>query len=132
MKQYFLDTNIIIGYTAGNPEILELVRGLDGERVSNYVCLAELYEGVYRRRDPAQERKIVELFYESLNKIYNLDREIADAFGRIRANLRKRGQLPGDMDLLIAATCLVHGLILVTNNKKHFERVEGLEIYAPK
>lgn len=132
MKRYFLDTSIIIGYIAGKPEILELVRGLDGERVSNYICLAELYEGVYRRRDPAQERKVIKVFYESLNKVYNMDYETADTFGRIRADLRKRGQLPGDMDILIAATCLTHGLVLVTNNKKHFERIESLEIYTPK
>jgi tRNA(fMet)-specific endonuclease VapC len=34
----------------------------------------------------------------------------------------------GDMDLLIAATALQHGLTLLTNNRSHFERLEGLTI----
>jgi len=34
----------------------------------------------------------------------------------------------GDADLLIAASCLVHGYILVTNNKRDFENIEGLQL----
>lgn len=132
MKQYFLDTSIIIGYTHGKPDVLELVRNLDGELVSNFICLAELYEGVHHRRGADQVRDVIEVFFESLNRVYGLDRETADTFGRIRADLRKRGQLPGDLDLLIAATCLVHNLILVTNNRKHFSRVSGLEMHEPR
>ena len=34
----------------------------------------------------------------------------------------------GDLDLLIGATALRHDLKLLTNNRSHFERVEGLTI----
>lgn len=36
----------------------------------------------------------------------------------------------GDFDLLIAATCLRHGLTLCSNNRRHFEAVEGLQILS--
>ncbi len=42
--------------------------------------------------------------------------------------MRKRGQTTGDFDLLMAATALRHSLTLLTNNRKHFEIIAGLEI----
>ena len=46
----------------------------------------------------------------------------------IYARLHRAGQLIGDADTLIAATALVHGLTLVTNNTTHFQRVPGLTL----
>jgi tRNA(fMet)-specific endonuclease VapC len=42
--------------------------------------------------------------------------------------LRKEGRLIGDFDLLIASTCLHHDLILLTDNVREFERVEGIKL----
>jgi len=44
--------------------------------------------------------------------------------------LKARGALIGNGDLLIAGTALVHGLALMTRNREHFERVEGLAFDA--
>jgi tRNA(fMet)-specific endonuclease VapC len=44
------------------------------------------------------------------------------------SDLRKSGQLIPDVDILIAATALFHGLPLVTRNVRHFNRVPGLTI----
>ena len=52
--------------------------------------------------------------------------EIAVKAGRIYQELRKKNQLIDFRDIFIAATCLVHNLELVTLNKKHFERINGL------
>ena len=41
-------------------------------------------------------------------------------------DLHRRGELIGDADILIAATCLEHQCELVTNNASHFARIEGL------
>ena len=60
--------------------------------------------------------------------VIGLDEEICRRFGFLRGSLRKRGRLAGDFDLLIAASALRHGLTLLTNNRKHFEPVEGLQI----
>ncbi len=53
---------------------------------------------------------------------------VAERFGAIKADLAKSGQIIGDFDILIAATALGHGCKLVTNNQKHYERVEGLQM----
>ncbi|MDR1686353.1 MAG: PIN domain-containing protein [Desulfovibrio sp.] len=49
-----------------------------------------------------------------------------DEAARLYARQRRRGRSLEDADLLIAAFCLVGGYILVTNNTKHFEMIDGL------
>jgi tRNA(fMet)-specific endonuclease VapC len=51
-------------------------------------------------------------------------------FGEHRARLRRSNQLIGDIDLLIATTCLDHGLTLLTTNPAHFQRIPGLAIIS--
>lgn len=51
-----------------------------------------------------------------------------ETFGDLKAKLEKAGKTIDDMDLLIGSTALSHNLILVTNNIKHLEKIEGLEI----
>jgi predicted nucleic acid-binding protein len=59
-----------------------------------------------------------------------IDEEICKRFGQERGKLRKEGRLIGDFDLLIAATCLCHSLTLLTNNRRHFEMIEGLQLLS--
>jgi predicted nucleic acid-binding protein len=54
--------------------------------------------------------------------------ELAQVFGEISAQLEGIGQRLADADLQIAATALHHGLILVTGNIRHFERVPNLKL----
>ena len=44
--------------------------------------------------------------------------------------MRKAGRMIGDFDLLIASTCLCHDLTLLTNNVRHFNRIEGLRLLS--
>ena len=48
----------------------------------------------------------------------------ADIYGK----LHQTGQLIGDADILIAATCLENGCEIVTNNTSHFSRIPALEV----
>ena len=91
------------------------------------VALAELYEGVYYSRDPEESERKLNDFLDSVN-IVGLDEEMARLFGRERGRLRRVGAMIGDMDLLIAATALQYDLTLLTNNRRHFERVDSLRI----
>jgi tRNA(fMet)-specific endonuclease VapC len=91
------------------------------------ISLAELYEGVHYSRDPARSQQALDTFLEDVS-VLGIDEETCQLFGKERGRLRKRGALIGDFDLLIAATCLHHELTLLTNNRRHFERVEGLLI----
>ena len=48
----------------------------------------------------------------------------------IYAGLYKHGELISDADILIAATAVVHGLILITGNVGHFQRIPGLQVLS--
>lgn len=52
-----------------------------------------------------------------------------ERFAGIRGDLRRRGQLIPDLDLLIAATALHHDLTLLTRNVRHFDRIPELRLY---
>ena len=54
--------------------------------------------------------------------------EVARIGSRIRRILRQRGEMIGDFDVLIAATAPSAGLTVVTENARHFERIEGLTV----
>jgi tRNA(fMet)-specific endonuclease VapC len=44
------------------------------------------------------------------------------------ADLRKKGQPIDDIDLLIAGTAMANGLVVITQNRKHFDRITELEV----
>jgi tRNA(fMet)-specific endonuclease VapC len=92
------------------------------------ISLAELYEGVYYSRDPVESEAALQRFLNPELTILGLDKETCKIFGKERGRLRAAGLMIGDCDLLIGATALRHNLILLTNNRRHFERIEGLRM----
>lgn len=129
MTSYLVDTSVVVGYLRGKEEAIELLDSMEGEINSSYVCLAELYEGIARATDQTKAEEAVQKFFNSLSNIYSVDENVAKQFGTLRAQLKKKGNIIEDLDLLIAATALVHNLTLLTFNKKHFTHVENLSIH---
>lgn len=130
MNGYLLDSSVVIDYTKGKKNVVEVVDNLKDEVSTSYVVLAELYEGIYRSQNEVEGDILG--FVGSLDKIYGLDKKTVKIFGKIRTKLKKEGKIIEDMDIFIASTCLANNLILVTLNEKHFNRVENLEILNPK
>lgn len=64
----------------------------------------------------------------STNLVLPLTEEIVDRAADVYADLHRRGTLIGDADILIGATALIHGLVVVTNNEAHFRRITGLQV----
>lgn len=105
------------------------MNSIDDDLTSSYICLAELYEGVHRTKNKNQEESLILDFFSNLNNIFTINHEIAKKFGEIRTHLKSRGEFIGDIDILIAATCITNNQILITDNKKHFSRVPNLKIF---
>jgi predicted nucleic acid-binding protein len=59
-----------------------------------------------------------------------IDQQVCDLFGKERGRLRASKQLIGDFDLLVGATALRHNLTLLTNNRRHFEMIDGLTLVS--
>lgn len=125
---YLVDTDWAIHHLNGHTAIIERLEALHPEGLGlSVVALAELYEGVYYSRDPEESGHKLNDFLDSVN-IVGLDEETARLFGRERGRLRQAGAIIGDMDLLIAATALQYDLTLLSNNRRHFDRIDGLRI----
>src|SRR2546423_14731325 len=54
---------------------------------------------------------------------------LCQQFARIRGDLRRKGQIIGDFDILIASTAIHHHLTLVTRNIKDYQRIPNLKLY---
>ena len=127
---YLLDTGWIIRHLRGTQTYTQMLYRLGSENLAiSIVSVAELYEGVYRAEDPNTAEQAVQLFFSD-KTILPITQNICHLFGRHRTDLRRQNQLIGDLDLLIAATCLHHNLTLQTTNPGHFQRITGLTIIS--
>ena len=126
--RYLIDTDWVIDHLNQIERVVTRLQELRPQGLAvSIVSVAELSEGVQYSREPDQSKQALDAFLEDVS-VLGIDEEICTIFGRARGRLRQVGQLIGDFDLLIAATGLHYGLTVLTNNRQHFERVEGLQI----
>jgi len=86
----------------------------------------EILRGLHARTATAQLAAFDQLC--SISSILPLTDSIVARAAIIYGDLYRRGALIGDADILIAATALEHGLVVITNNEKHYQRVAGVQI----
>ncbi len=91
------------------------------------ISFAELVTGVQRSTDPQTGERVLQRFLR-LVTVLPFTEDVARRFGEENAMLQKTGSQIGDFDLAIAATALRHNLTLLTENRKHYERVAGLKL----
>lgn len=126
--RYLVDSDWVADYLGGQQAAVELLDGLVPEGIAvSIITLGEIYEGIYFGRDPRRTEAIFGEFLRMADVVV-LNRRIMQRFARLRGELRHTGQLIGDPDILIAASALQHGLIVVTRNRRHFERIAGLQL----
>jgi len=94
------------------------------------ISLAELYEGVFCSKNQAKDEKVLKEFLNKSITVIDINEAISKIFAKERCRLRKSGQLIDNFDLLIASTALYYKLTVLTNNRKHFERVTDLKIIS--
>ena len=127
--RFLLDTNICIYIRRKRPEeVLRRFRTLkQGEAVLSVITFGELLYGAAKsvQRVEALER-LEELAH--LLPVLPLPEAAAEAYGIMRAELERKGQMIGNNDLWIAAHAKAAGLTLVTNNEREFRRVRGLKV----
>ena len=129
MRKSLLDTSILITFLRGEENVVAKVEAYleEFEKLSLSVLTHyEILRGLKYIRNEKKLRDFEELMDES--EIITLDSEIIDKASGIYADLRRRGELIEDADTLIAASCLVKGMVLVTDNEEHFGRIEGLDV----
>ena len=91
------------------------------------ITLMELYYGAYRSRHVTSNlAKLKSL--ENWVEILPIGKESVEIFGIQKAQLQKTGTPLDDFDLIVSSCALANNLVLVTNNVKHFKRIEGLQL----
>ena len=126
---YLIDTDWIIDHLNHIERVTRRLEELAPEGLAlSIISLAELYEGVYYSRDPVESEAALQRFLNPELTILGMDEETCKIFGKERGRLRAAGLMIGDCDLLIGATALRRNLTLLTNNRRHFERIDGLHI----
>ncbi|HHR6079469.1 TPA: type II toxin-antitoxin system tRNA(fMet)-specific endonuclease VapC [Providencia alcalifaciens] len=128
MIKYLLDTNIVIFTIKRRPAALlpKFNQHADQLAIST-ITLAELVFGAEKSMNPERNLAVVNDFVSRLC-VLPYDEAAACHYGDIRANLEKQGKKIGENDLHIAAHARSKGLIVVTNNTREFERVDGLRL----
>lgn len=132
---WLLDTDHCIAYlSARSPVHVRVVARINAIPASDlYISTfsaLELSEGPFHAQNSQSQhtqQSALDALRSRLGRAPINERVILE-FGRIRAALRKHGQVIGDMDIGIAATALVHQLTLVTHNTAHFQRIAGLQL----
>jgi tRNA(fMet)-specific endonuclease VapC len=90
------------------------------------VVVGELELGVVRRGSRKLRRQL-DGFYAG-GEVLAYDVEAARRYGRIAATLLAEGLRIGVEDTMVAAHALSQGLVLVTHDRRHFERIRGLRV----
>ncbi len=124
MTKFLIDSDVIIWHLRGRREIAELLKNLQkaGVPACSSLSIVEVQQGV----KPGEEKK-TDAFLNSLT-VYPVDRKIATEAGRCIRGYKKRGIVLGIPDAVIAATCLVYNLVLLTYNQVHYPMPE-LKLY---
>lgn len=128
MNGYLLDTNICIYSMKGMYDLKEKILqvGIENCFVSEITVL-ELTYGVENSDSDKKDKNFGKLnsFLNSIDTISVTS--CIKIFAKEKSRLKKLGILIDDFDLIIGTTAVANEMILVTNNVKHFERIDSIQ-----
>ena len=126
MPKYLLDTDICIALIKNKGRIREKVIEVGrGNCFVSDITIAELYYGAAKSERPEHYDDVA--FIASHFGVLSIDSSL-EAYGRIKWNLEKNGVPLDDFDLLIGASAIGMGLVMVTHNQKHYMRIPNIHL----
>lgn len=128
MTKYALDTNIISYYLKGNEELINRINdeAKEGKIIIPPVVYFEIKKWLLKNNAKSKLAA-----FEALLSKYNVDtitKETWDISLSIYIDLKSRNITIDDADIFIAGYCIQKDYVLVTNNTKHFEKINNLKI----
>jgi|SRR4030042_2350444 len=116
MSKFLLDSDIIIWHLRGRKEVTEMLRGLQrfGLPGCSTLSVLEVQLGIKKGEEEKTDR-----FLKSL-RIFDVNLQIASKAAQLIREYKVKGITLDLPDSVIAATCILHELILVTYNTKHY------------
>ena len=126
MSSYLLDTDIIIWYLRGREETYKIMQDIQGAGVPfcSSLSVTEVVLGMKKN-----EENMTRDFLNSL-EVIPVGRQEGWSAGELIRKYQSQGTTMDFIDAIIAATCIIHNLILVTYNSKHFA-IKEITLYSP-
>ena len=130
MEILCLDTDILIDFLRGKPDIVERILQLEEEfeLATTTINSFELYYGAFKTKNFQKNINALEKLGTRL-KVFNFTSGSAKISGEIIAGLEKEGNPMDFRDGMIAGIVLTHNVDLYTRNLRHFTRIKGLKLY---
>lgn len=126
-----MDTAFIIDLFRGNLKATKLLENMwkNGERISTTVInLAELYRGAFSHPKTNEKLREIEDLRDLL-VVFDMKPESAKLYGRIYTELKKKGKIAKDRDIIISSIFLSFGeRRIITRDEKHFRDIEGVQV----
>ena len=124
---YLLDTNIcIFAINKKTPQLINAIKKRSNKDIYiSSLTIAELEFGV-ENSQYVEKNRVALLKFISMFLVLPFDDEDALYYGKLKTKLKKKGEIIGPIDMLLAAQALSKELIFVTNNTDEFTRVDGL------
>ena len=117
MAQYLLDTTTIIDHLRGDKKVNSYLEEI-GNRGDIVGCccinITETYTGMKDKEKEKTDKFIESLYY------FGVTKEIAKLAGKVKQKYVKKGKTIATTDVIIAATAIEYGLILITKNVQHY------------
>ncbi len=124
-----LDTDILTAILRRDPTVIPKAQAYLSEHRQFHLSIISRYEVLRGLNAKGATRQVTSFeTFCSRNIILPLTEEAVSKAAEIYADLSNRGELIGDADILIAASAIVQGLGMVTNNERHFQRISHLRV----
>ncbi|HEU0165251.1 MAG TPA: type II toxin-antitoxin system VapC family toxin, partial [Thermomicrobiales bacterium] len=123
-RLYMLDTDTASYWIKGvHRSVLETISSIPRDQICiSVVTRAEILIGLKNMASTRPDYIVSRRFLRDVvTKAW--DNDVADVYADIHDDLRRRGELFGERDVMIAAHAIALGATLVTNNTRHFARI---------
>ena len=128
MKKYLIDSGILIYFLKGKQEVVERLSKIPiNELYISRINYTELIYGAYNSTKINQNLKVIEPFLDSF-EVLEFTKKSSLIFAKEKARLKKSGNIIADMDLMIASIAIENDCTLISNNIKHFDRIQNLKL----
>jgi len=124
----FIDSDSIIDYLRGKENVTTVINNFQEEIATTEINVFEVMFGIYLKQNVSQKQiNSANEFFSNL-KIFSFSQGCGKKSAEILSSLIKQGKEIEQNDCLIASVILGNSYSkILTNNKKHFDRIRGLE-----
>lgn len=124
--KYLINTDALIYCSKGDKKIAEFLAEVD--YYVSIISIGELYYAIHNSDYIEENLHALNSIAEKLEILY-LTLPVISKFGALKSNLKSKGEIIEDIDLLIGATAIVNNMTLLTTRTDYFSRLPSLKVF---